>query len=245
MLSVADVDAAPFVGRSVNILGRLLLETYAKPSNPLFGHYLWESIAACIKLTFNSASDRAAVLDQYEAVLFPVFSKILTERDADTYAPFVFQVMAMLIELRASAKLGGKIASLKERAGTMKSDYRGLARKLTDPAMYESQGNIPALTRLLQAYIEHDPEFVANDKEFLQRILGVFQRLVSSKANDFLGLYILQSLTLALPQSVLDPYFTEIMKIIFQRLSVSYINPSFTSEPNANSIFRHPRRCSF
>jgi len=221
VLSVAEVDAAPFIARSVNVMARLLTETYAKPANPLFGHHLWESIAALIKISFDSQADKASVLDSYEGALFPLFEKILTEPQADAYAPFVFQVMAQLIELRGSAKMpAGKVASLKERAGTMKGSYRSLLRKLTEPLYYESQGNIPALTRLLQAYIEHDPAFVA-EGDNLMRTLGVFQKLVSSKVNDWLGFYILQSLTLALPVNALDQHFKTIITVIFTRLQSS------------------------
>lgn len=43
--------------------------------------------------------------------------------------------------------------------------------------MWYDQGNIPALTRLVQAYIEHDPAFVCSEN-YLVRILGCFQALV-------------------------------------------------------------------
>jgi exportin-2 (importin alpha re-exporter) len=54
---------------------------------------------------------------------------------------------------------------------------------------WEENGNHPALVRLLQAYIVNGPAVVVPQ---LVPILGVFQRLVSSKRNDFLGFYLLE-----------------------------------------------------
>lgn len=86
-----------------------------------------------------SPGDRAKVLDNYEGFLFPVFQKILTEPDADTFgslspcfllspnfncliAPFVFQLMSLLIETRGA--LSAEHPTLQTRAGTLKPVYR-------------------------------------------------------------------------------------------------------------------------
>lgn len=215
-ITVAEVDAVSFVGRIVQLIGSRIAAGYKQPKNPLFGHYLWDALAGCVRVTVQAhGENRAGVLNQYEAQLFPLFEKILTEVDADAYAPFVFQLMAMLIELRA-----GENATIDQRRGSLKPIYKNVFKRLTEPVMWESPGNIPALTRLLQAYVEHDPEFVLTD-DLLNRVLGVFQRLISSKANDFLGFYLLQSLTMALPLKALEPHILQILRLIFMRLQGS------------------------
>lgn len=216
VISVAETDTVGLVAKLVQLIGSRIAASYKQPKNPLFGHYLWDALAACVKVTVQAHGDnRASVLDEYEKQLFPLFEKILTEADADAYAPFVFQVMAMLIELRAGAN-----ATIAQRRGTLKPIYKNVFKRLTEPVMWESPGNIPALTRLLQAYVEHDPELVLSG-DLLGRVLGVFQRLISSKANDFLGFYLLQSLTMALPLQALEPHIPQILRLIFMRLQGS------------------------
>lgn len=56
---------------------------------------------------------------------------------AQEFHPYVFQIFAQLIELRSSPLPG---------------TYMAIFRPLLAPVFWEQPGNIPALTRLLQAY---------------------------------------------------------------------------------------------
>lgn len=57
---------------------------------------------------------------------------------------------------------------------------------LLSPVFWERNGNIPALVRLMQGYLSKAGGEVAAGGH-MQGVLGVFQRLLSSKAHDHEG----------------------------------------------------------
>lgn len=76
-----------------------------------------------------------------------------------------------------------------EMRGSLPNAYGPLLPELVKARFWEENGNHPALVRLLQAYIVNGASEVV---PHLLPILGVFQRLLSSKKNDFLGFYLLE-----------------------------------------------------
>jgi exportin-2 (importin alpha re-exporter) len=63
---------------------------------------------------------------------------------------------------------------------------------------YSFVGNIPALVKLLQSYLQKGwPWIVANNQ--LEPLLGVCQKLVSSKINDHHSFELLQTMILNVP----------------------------------------------
>jgi exportin-2 (importin alpha re-exporter) len=64
------------------------------------------------------------------------------------------------------------------------------------------QGSIPALVRLIVAYIERDINAIVGG-DYTERILGVFQKLISSKQNDHHGLALVSVLFEYLPMYAL------------------------------------------
>jgi exportin-2 (importin alpha re-exporter) len=202
VISIAKEDTLPFVEKSLSILNQKLVTIYKAPSNPDFGYYLFETLANVISLSVKC--DPAAV-DRIEQLLFPVFQKILVEPGGDVFSPFVFQLMSILLETRN---------------GKLPDAYKPLLKELTTPLFWEQQGNVPALTRLLQAYISSGPDFVVSSK-LLLNILGVFQKLVSSKINDYLGFYLLQSIVEHVPLNDFSFALPDVFKIIFIRVQGS------------------------
>lgn len=61
-----------------------------------------------------------------------------------------------------------------------------------------SIGNIPALVKLLQAYLQKGADLIVANHQ-LEPILGVFQKLVSSKLNDHHGIELLQTMIIYVP----------------------------------------------
>ena len=62
---------------------------------------------------------------------------------------------------------------------------------LLSPVLFERQGNIHPLNRLLQAFISKGAhQVVAQDK--ISALLGVFQKLIASKAHDHEGFLLIQ-----------------------------------------------------
>jgi exportin-2 (importin alpha re-exporter) len=63
-------------------------------------------------------------------------------------------------------------------------------------------GNIPALTRLLQAFISKTGPSIGTNAETMMALLGVFQKVVISKSNDHHAFYLLDSIVEFVPKYV-------------------------------------------
>jgi exportin-2 (importin alpha re-exporter) len=61
-----------------------------------------------------------------------------------------------------------------------------------------SIGNVPAIARLLQTYLEKASQYVLANNQ-LENFLGVFQKLMSSKANDIYGFQLLEAIFRYIP----------------------------------------------
>ena len=59
--------------------------------------------------------------------------------DVAEFSPYVFQILAQLLEYRSDG---------------LSEPYRALFAPLLAPANWERKGNVPALTRLLKAYLK-------------------------------------------------------------------------------------------
>ena len=55
---------------------------------------------------------------------------------------------------------------------------------LLTPVIWESKGNVPGVTRLVVAYIEKGGAKLMLEGGFLMPVLGVFQKLISSKVRN-------------------------------------------------------------
>ena len=182
-------------------LSEKLAQVSQNPSKPHFNHYLFEAI--CCIIRYSCKVDPKAV-EKFESSLFPTIGNILN-RDVSEFLPYVFQILSLLLELRPLP---------------IPRSYMDIYPLLLMPVLWERTGNIPALVRLLQAFIEKAPNDVAkNDK--LLAILGVFQKLIASKSNDHEGFYLLGSLVESLDPAVLAPQLKNVFVVLFQRLQSS------------------------
>jgi exportin-2 (importin alpha re-exporter) len=75
----------------------------------------------------------------------------------------------------------------------------GILPPLLSPTLWERPANVPALSRLLQAYFMKGADQVTA-KGHLMPILGIFQKLIASKSNDHEGFYLLESIVQYVPQ---------------------------------------------
>lgn len=101
---------------------------------------------------------------------------------------------------------------------TIPETYRSLFDSIITPTFWDRTGNIPALSRLLQAFIEKAGETIVLEK--ITTVLGIFQRLVSqSKVHDHEGFAILQSMMVHLPPGTLNNFWKDIFIVIFTRLT--------------------------
>jgi len=129
------------------------------------------------------------------------------------FLPYVFQILSQLLELNtkdAISELYQMLLSplmtsgLWEPQGERKlSSLHCFCVVLTYPLPCSccscGTGNIPPLVRLLCAYLNKAPQLIVSQGK-VEGILGIFQKLVSSKATDHEGFAILNSIVLNLPQ---------------------------------------------
>jgi len=116
----------------------------------------------------------------------------------------VFQVLAQLLEYRP-------------RESGLGASYKALFPPILTPKLWETKANVPALTRLLCAYVKTAP---AEITESLIRVLGVFQKLISSRATEVSAFDILTSAIVYFPQEAMESNFYTIFKILLTRLQV-------------------------
>lgn len=120
--------------------------------------------------------------------------------------PYVFQLFAALLEANQSA--------------TLPAYYQGLISPVLMPIMWDSKGNIPALVRLLSSIIPRGSQYIIEQNQ-IEPILGIFQKLVSTKINESLAFDLLEAVVSSFPPAALESYFVQIMQIILQRLQNS------------------------
>jgi exportin-2 (importin alpha re-exporter) len=81
--------------------------------------------------------------------------------------PYVFQLFAALLEARPD--------------GPLSDFYKALIAPILMPTLWESRGNVPALSRLLSSIIPRSAaEIIAQNQ--VEPILGIFQRLMAGKS---------------------------------------------------------------
>uniref|UniRef100_A0A673L980 Exportin-2 n=1 Tax=Sinocyclocheilus rhinocerous TaxID=307959 RepID=A0A673L980_9TELE len=193
----------PYIPTLIGQLTHKLLLVSKNPSKPHFNHYLFESLCLSIRITCKANRD---TVGSFEEALFPVFTEIL-QNDVQEFVPYVFQVMSLLLEIHTSS---------------IPSSYMALFPHLLQPALWERTGNIPPLVRLLQAYLEKGATTIASTAaDKIPGLLGVFQKLIASKANDHQGFYLLNSIVEQMPPDSITQYRKQIFILLFQRLQSS------------------------
>ncbi|XP_071836903.1 exportin-2-like isoform X2 [Apostichopus japonicus] len=198
VISLLKEFVNPYLPIILTTLKAKLVMVAKNPSKPHFNHYLFETICLTIKVGSKSS---AQIVSSFEEALFPPFQDILTA-DVQEFIPYVFQIMSMMLEIHDDCP----------------QPYVELFPFLLNHVLWERHGNIPALTRLVQAFIEKGSNsIIAQDK--LNPVLGVFQKLIASKSNDHYGFYIMQSLVEHMNTAALSPYIKTVFIKLFTRLS--------------------------
>ncbi|GAA5939353.1 importin-alpha export receptor [Sporobolomyces koalae] len=183
----------------VGILG----EISKNPSNPKFNHFTFESISALVR--FITAGN-PSTLSTFENALFPPFHAIL-QQDVSEFTPFVFQILSQLLETHPPSD--------------MPDSYKVLLPPLLTPTLWESRGNIPALVRLLRAFLSRGANQIVAAGQ-VTPMLGIFQHLIQSKANDQYGFELLEALLESVPLANLSQYLsTPIFVLLLTRLQGS------------------------
>jgi len=200
--SALQDSVVPYLAHLLPPLTAKLSQAAKNPTRPHYNHYLFESLSLSIRIVCKTNPGAVA---NFEQVLFPVFEEIL-KTDVQEFVPYVFQIMSLMLELHSE--------------GNVPETYMALFSFLLVPLLWERPANIHPLVRLLQAFISRGPAQVVGQNK-ITGLLGVFQKLISSKTNDHEGFYLLQSMIEHLPADALASYLKQVFVILFQRLTSS------------------------
>ncbi|EJF64481.1 importin alpha re-exporter, partial [Dichomitus squalens LYAD-421 SS1] len=172
------------------------------PSNPNFDQYIFESIAALMRFVVQA---NPSALPRFEQALFGPFT-IIIQQDIDQYIPYVFQILAQMLDLHT---------------GEVPAEYRSLLPFLLTPASWQQKGSIPGLVKLLEAFLSHDAKSMVAAGQLTQ-VLGVIQqRLIPSKINDGWGFELLEAVVQYTPWDALKQYFRGLIVTLLTRMQTS------------------------
>ena len=118
--------------------------------------------------------------------------------------PYVFQLMAALIEAEPSKPLP--------------TIYQPLIGPILSPQLWEQRGNVPALVRLLSAIVTRASQEMTQANQ-VENVLGIFQRLLSIKSFENYGFDLIETVISVFPPSALEQYWISILTIMLTRLS--------------------------
>ncbi|GLB42771.1 putative importin alpha re-exporter [Lyophyllum shimeji] len=186
------------LGRLVAILGLIS----KNPSNPRFDQFIFESISGLMRFV---VSGNAATLPVFEQALFGPFTFIL-QQDIDQYIPYVFQVLAQMLELHKAE---------------VPEQYRSLLPFLLTPAIWQQKGSIPGLVKLLRAFLARDSTQMTAAGQVASVLAVVQQRLIPSRVNDAWGFELLQSVVRHVKPDQLRQYFKAVIITLLTRMQTS------------------------
>lgn len=201
-IAVSRNSMKPYLNELLVQLNKKLNEVCKNPSKPYFNHYLFESIAVSLQIAVTLDPTSASIV---ENSIFQISAGIFTQ-DVQEFLPYILQLLSLLIEYNPSNEIP--------------QDYINLLTYIIQPALWEKTCNIRPLIRLLKAFIRKSPQQII-DSGRLEAILGIFQKLVASRMNDYEGLDLLQCLFKELPIVSLSNYVKDIFILLFKRLTES------------------------
>ncbi|CAH9089378.1 unnamed protein product [Cuscuta epithymum] len=179
-------------------LTQILIVVCGNPKSPVFNHYLFESVAVLIR---RACERDPSLISALEENLFQSL-QIILERDVSEFFPYAFQLLAQLVELNKPP-----IPQL----------YMQIFEVLLSPESWKKTANVPALVRLLQAFLRKAPSEL-NQQGRLSNVLGIFNTLIISPSTDEQGFYVLNTVIENLGFDVVSPYVGHIWAALFKRL---------------------------
>mmetsp|Transcript_24695 Transcript_24695/g.58398 ORF Transcript_24695/g.58398 Transcript_24695/m.58398 type:complete len:974 (+) Transcript_24695:152-3073(+) len=205
-LDKAGENVIPVTGIVFEKLSTALERVCKNPRNPGFNHNLFESIAILVK---SICAKDTSHMTQLEQMLFPPFQTIL-QMDILEFSPYVFQILAQLLEFRP-------------REAGLGEAYTSLFAPLLTATLWEKTGNVPGLTRLVQAYLKQAAPYVVSNNH-LMPILGIFQKLNTSKATEGSAFDLLSSLVQYAPRESIADHLKTIFQLLLTRLQSTKSN---------------------
>lgn len=197
VLGVADFSGE-VAGACITGLTSILNEVCKNPKNPIFNHYLFEAVAGLVR---RACEKDISLISAFEASLFPIIQAILAN-EVTEFWPYAFQLLAQLVELSRPP---------------LHQNYMHVFELLLSPDVWKKSANVPALVRLLQAFLKKAPHEL-NQQETLSKVLGIFNKLVSVSSTEDLGFYVLNTVIENMGYDVISTYVAHIWNALFTRL---------------------------
>lgn len=162
VLMVMKSGVQPYMNMVLDHLVAITDTIKQNPSNPRFYYYHFEALGSVV------GTGSSEVTTMLEERLWQPLNLILTE-EVSEFMPYVFQIFAKLLEQNPT--------------GALPTHFQALIPPLLQPALWETRGNVPAMTRLLAAIIPRSAESIVAQNQ-LEPILGIFQRLLAGKKTE-------------------------------------------------------------
>lgn len=239
-------DCEDVLGLTDRLLGDLtaiLVRVVAQPKNPLFNHFLFEAIAALVRATVRAvgggsrtattvgggggsavpslspaqAEARDEAVARFEAHLFPPFTAFLSEQAE--LLPYVFQLLAELLEMRPVPEPGADVLS---------DAYRSLLPPLLSPELWGSRGNVPALVVLLRSYLRRGASWLASEGH-IRTLAEISDRLVRRRVTEKPAFELASALVENVAADALGPWLTPLIRgfleVLKQEQAVRILRP--------------------
>ena len=214
--ALAQEQLMPYISLVIQKLTAILLRVAANPTHPRFNHAVFDTYASLIS---SVCANNPTAVDAFEQALFPVFQQILGGESSTEFSSYIFQLLALLLECRSDVS----------------SHYRNIYPSLFSPVLYENIGNIPALTRLLCAYILKQPSLQLT-ADSVQQPLAIFQKLLSNKRQHLYALDLLAVLVDSLRSGELDRYWPTIYQLLFTKFASKPGNAFYAKTVVASAV---------
>lgn len=183
----SDVDR--ILSKFLDRLIWLFQEIAKNPVNPHFNYFFYE----CLVLF----AIKTSLLSQFESKLVPVIFGLLQADQFDFY-PYAFQILAALVEAQPALP-----------------DYcRSILPLISQPVLWSSSENVPALIRLIQACALKEPIAVSN---LTDNFMAIARPLILSNVNDIHGFALLSVLFRIMPEDVMGKHLKNSLMLCLHR----------------------------
>ncbi|GAB7366650.1 hypothetical protein MBLNU230_g8632t1 [Neophaeotheca triangularis] len=196
LITIAD-GVVPVMDIALTNLVNITKVIRHNPSNPSFCYYHFEALGALIRFAGPAQPDKL------DAALFPVFGEVL-QNEVEEFTPYVFQLFAAMVSTNPAL--------------TLSPNFQQLLTAVLAPKLWESKGNVPALTRLLCALLPRGAAQIAAANQ-TESILLIFQRLVALKSYESYAMDLIESVVTSFPPNSLQTYWQTLLQLMLTRLS--------------------------
>jgi len=149
-------------------LEQMILQAIQNPINPQLMHFVFESLCVLIRKAYTKVEGG---LDIHVVRIID----LIIPKDVVDFMPYALQVTALLLDQSQAEKERG--------AQIPQQHYLSFFPFLLKGDFWARSANIPALMLVLESFVKVFPEVVFGP-EYVDQIIGCFQRLIGAKAYD-------------------------------------------------------------